>query len=97
MVRLLLGVLEQRERAGSRWELVHLWFERDLVEPMGRAPAGFRVFSWGAADLTVPAFVQRCTARGRSGLLRRAQIAVDWSDDDGLRRRRLAHASARSA
>src|SRR5262245_50383506 len=69
MVRLLLGVLEQRERAGSRWELVHLWFERDLVEPMGRAPAVYRRLSLGAADLTVPAFVQRCTARGRSGLL----------------------------
>ena len=90
--RLLLDLLDDDRRARSRWEIVHLWFERDVVEAVGRQPTVYRQLAeFRPGDLTVPAFVERCAGRGRTGLLRRAEVAVQLAYDDRLRRR-LVHA-----
>jgi Zn-dependent protease with chaperone function len=93
--RLLLDLVEDQRRALSRWEIAHLWFERDVVDfvdnrnsltqSLANAPFG---------DIGTPAFAGRCMSGTRRSLLERAQIAVNLANGDAKLRARLSRARA---
>lgn len=74
---LLLTLVEDDRPVRSRWQVAHLWFERDAVTPIGRS---------------APDFVDRCERNTKRDLLARAAVAVDLADDEGRLARRLERA-----
>jgi hypothetical protein len=74
---LLLAMLEDSRRVRSRWQIAHLWFEREFVDSFG----------WGAPD-----FVERCERTTRRDLLARAEVAVTFASGSDHLRARLARA-----
>jgi hypothetical protein len=64
---LLLTLLEDDQSVRSRWQVAHLWFERDVVDSYG----------WGEPD-----FVERCQRTTRRDLFARAEVAVALAGDD---------------
>ncbi len=95
LAHLLLDILEDKHRAMSRWEVAHLWFERDVVDFVDgrRTVTAFRGDTNFDHFLT-PAFVGRCTRTARRGLVARAETAVNLANGDAKLRARLASAGA---
>ena len=88
LARLLLRLLEDDRRVKSRWEIAHLWFERDIVEFVDAHSSFTKLIGEiSPAEIGIPAFVGRCAERSRRGLLRRARDCRQSRDE----RRRAAH------
>ena len=95
LARLLLHLLEDDGCVKSRWEIAHLWFERDVVEFVDNTSRFMQlVGELSPAEIGVPAFVGRCAERSRRGLFRRAETAVNLTSGDTALRTRLARAEA---
>ena len=95
LARLLLRLVEDQRRARSRWEVDHLWFERD-VEARGAAPG------WGVVGMVLPdgdTFSLRVHggASPKRALLERAGVAIDQAGGDRELRQRLDRAATRRA
>ena len=93
LARLLLRLLEDRRQAKTRWEIAHLWFERDVVEPDDRNTLSRLIGQFMPAGVGVPAFAARCMQGTRRGLLARAETAVDLASGDAKLRARLGRAA----
>jgi hypothetical protein len=95
LAHLLLDLIENPAQAQSRWEIAHLWFERDVVEMVdGRGGMAQTVGAISPWEIGVPAFVERCRYRSRRGLIERASTVVNLADGDTQLRARLARARA---
>jgi hypothetical protein len=95
LAHLLLDLVEDDGQTQSRWELVHLWFERDVIEMVdGRGGVSRALGAISPWDIGVPAFVERCRYTSRRGLIERATTAVNLANGDTKLRARLAHARA---
>jgi hypothetical protein len=92
LAHLLLGVLEDRRQVKSRWEIAHLWFERDVVDVDDRNTFVQLLATFAPAEVGIPAFAARCTRGTRRGLLERAETAVDLANGDAKLRARLGRA-----
>lgn len=94
LARLLLTLLEDDRRATSRWEVAHLWFERDVVDFVDDRRGTARLEDRAFSGWLTPAFAGRCAGSSRRGLLERAETAINLANGDGRLRARLAHAAA---
>ena len=94
LAHLLLHLVEDTRRVASRWEIVHLWFERDVVEICGRA--GDRTIALGPISIDRPHLAQRCGRAAGRGLIERAEIAVELANGDRELRERLERAAERT-
>jgi Zn-dependent protease with chaperone function len=94
LARLLLTLLEDERRATSRWEVAHLWFERDVVDFVQDRRVHARFEERPFSDWLTPPFAGRCTRSSRRGLLERAQTSINLANGDARLRARLEHAKA---
>jgi heat shock protein HtpX len=99
LAQLLLELVEDPGRAQSRWEIDHLWFERDVIEHTpggGRWSVLSQFFSQLGPDADGFGLRAVNARRTRRELLARATAAIDQAGGDPALRARLDRATAAS-
>jgi hypothetical protein len=97
LARLLILLVKDPRRVKSRWEIAHLWFERDVVEVVDLRTWPSRVLAnIGPGDMGL-AGSAGSGRRTRRALLQRAATAVDQASGDERLRHELKNAELRRA
>lgn len=87
LAKLLLQMLQDGRRVHCRWQVAHLWFERESVNASAVASAWTRWSVLWPLTPDEPRLTVRMRSWSRRGLVERAATAVEQCDDPDLRAR----------
>ena len=82
MATVLLAMLEDGRKVRRRWEIAHLWFERDVVEVTRTTRLLHLRREVGPGELGIPPLAKRASIAGRRSLLERTQTAINLAGGD---------------
>jgi hypothetical protein len=84
--RLLSRLLDDHHRVRTRWQIAHLWFERDEIEVPRPRRGGFAfVMNLVPFDIEVPALARRYERSNPRGMQDRVRRALDQANGVGSR------------
>ena len=97
LARLLIHLVKDSHQVKSRWEIAHLWFERDVVDLVDMRTWPSRVLAnIGPGDIGLAGFAGS-NRHTRQALLQRAATAVDQAGGGERLRREFRNAELRNA